>query len=224
MSTRLYKKLPTQLWQLSTSFLSIPYLVSRVPRLSKFFNTEIVWNATTSAALLWHEMDRNYIHERSHPLWIEACLPTVFVSGTILALACGMNAPVHHIRILLQTAPDNINVPDDDEEWTPLWHAVENRSADTVDLLLKSNADPSIMYDGETLLFRACGYGNYAIVDSLLHAYDGNVNIACDSYAINALSITCRQGHRDIVELLLKHGAIPTHQTSLFLREWVDSE
>jgi len=213
MSTRLYKKLPTQLWQLSTSFLPIPYIVSHVPRVSKFFDMEIVWNANTSSALMWQEMPTNNFYDLDFSKRYVDHEDKV----TLLALACSMGAPVHHVRILLQTAPDSIHVLDHDGQFSPLWHA--DCREDIVDLLLKSNADPSLMYNGDTLIFRACMNRCYEVAELLLNAYDANVNCDCRG-GITALQISFDEGRRhDIARLLLRHGATPTMESTRILSQ-----
>jgi len=214
MSTRLYKKLPTQLWQLSTSFLPIPFLISHVPRVSRFFNKDIVWNAKTSAALLWKEMPGNCFLDHDYCIWED--LPDDN-AVTLLSLACACEAPVHHVCILLQAAPNSIHILDRREKWTPIWYAVVYHNTDVVDLLLNSNADPGLRYDGETLLGRACDNHCYDTTDILLRAYDANVN---DTHnGSTALQVVCDDRRHDIVRLLLRHGATPTTLTTAICTE-----
>ena len=85
--------------------------------------------------------------------------------------------------------------------------AVSNGSAAMTKLLLDAGAKPDTTEpSGETLLMSAAGNGDLAIVQALLD-HGANVNARDPHFAQNALMFAAREGHADVVALLLKAKA-----------------
>ena len=62
---------------------------------------------------------------------------------------------------------------------------------------------------GRTPLSRACWNGRVGVVKRLLKVKDIDVNVGNGYDKETSLSIASRYGHREIVSLLLEHGADP---------------
>jgi len=93
----LYHKLPTQLWQLSVSFLDIPSIVRQVAMLSKFFRGEVVWpdGPMTRAVYLWMETQIDDIVFGKHDDWT--------YGFSVLQYACLRVAPMNTIKVLIRS-------------------------------------------------------------------------------------------------------------------------
>src|SRR5437660_7497004 len=92
----------------------------------------------------------------------------------------------------------------------PLGYAVQFRSAETVEFVLKVGADPNKEYLTMLPLVTAGTYG-FAESASLLLQYGADVNRA-QWNGLTALTESVRYGHRECVELLVKAGADPWHK------------
>ena len=90
---------------------------------------------------------------------------------------------------------------------TPLWLAADNGSPAMVDHLLAAGASPNAtLPGGETPLMTASRTGATGAVNSLLSA-DARVNEVEGSRGQTALMWAAAQGHHEVVEALLLHGA-----------------
>jgi ankyrin len=107
---------------------------------------------------------------------------------------------------LLIRAGANVNAIND-LRVTPLFLASTNGSAAMIDRLLKAGADPNLaLSTGETPLMSASRTGNVTAVRLLLMG-GANVNATEGSRGQTALMWTVAQGHPQVVQALIEHGA-----------------
>ena len=98
---------------------------------------------------------------------------------------------------------------------TPLIHAIKIGDADRVRTLIYANVNPEERnYAGMTPLTIAAEKDNYEIVRLLVEEGGVDVN-AVSSYGITPLIAAAAGGHREAVELLLKHNADATARDDL---------
>lgn len=196
---------------LATSFLPIPQLICRVPLLSHFFNDQVVWHQY-SASLLWHEMENREVCFQS-PHIIHLGEAVLYL--TVLTRACSTNAPLHHVRTLLNADPDGVHVSDAlDCKAIECASMADNDRADIVEALLIAKADPNAQDDtGDSPLHHAVCCGHSKVVTTLLR-YNANVNIIGED-GFTPLMDACRCDNVNIVEILLNHNADISIETAL---------
>lgn len=66
--------------------------------------------------------------------------------------------------------------------------------------------------DGETLLMVAAVDGRYEALEYILQSNPKSINVVSEQFDRSSLSGACERGFHDVVELLIKHGAI-NHKT-----------
>ena len=110
------------------------------------------------------------------------------------------------IRAAFQEPSVKVNQPDLLGRTALYWAAAKGH-ANTVDFLLRNNADPNLPSSntGRTSLWWAAGNGHFHIV-SLLLINDAKPNIS-DNQKQSPLHWAIRKGHRTIVEKLIESGA-----------------
>lgn len=212
MSGRLACRLPTQLWQLSVSFLPIPFLVQHVPKLNRFFNEEIMWNAQTSGALMWRESQQmsryDCVRVRRSPSGVKFSFLTPLMKVCSSHIPC----PPTHLKILLSACTDDdVRLGCKDYGFTALHYACCHDVERVTSVLAR---DPTLVHVadnyGQTALTIAAAYGgcfsDYAdIVHTLLDA-NADVN-QCDLKGSTALKHACMASRRESVSILLSAGA-----------------
>jgi ankyrin repeat protein len=113
-------------------------------------------------------------------------------------------------RVLLENGGDLL-VRDPSDGETPLHLACESENADLVSLLIESMLRSALDFedeneDGETALFVAAKLGALSIVKLLVDA-GADLN-AFNVDGVSLLVTAARNGHQDVVDWLLKRGAI----------------
>lgn len=79
--------------------------------------------------------------------------------------------------------------------------------------LLKDEVDwDAVEDDGETLLMVAAVDGRYEALEYILQFNPKSINVVSEQFNSGPLSGACERGFYDVVELLIKHGAI-NHKT-----------
>uniref|UniRef100_G1MR31 Uncharacterized protein n=1 Tax=Meleagris gallopavo TaxID=9103 RepID=G1MR31_MELGA len=91
---------------------------------------------------------------------------------------------------------------------TPLWLAANGGHYDVVQLLVQAGADEHESEGGRTPLMKAARAGHLCTVQFLISK--GKILIVTVLYTM--VSLACAGGHLAVVELLLAHGADPTHR------------
>ncbi|KAF4795606.1 Ankyrin repeat domain-containing protein 17 [Turdus rufiventris] len=95
---------------------------------------------------------------------------------------------------------------------TALTYACENGHTDVADVLLQAGADLEHESEGgRTPLMKAARAGHVCTVQFLI-SKGANVNRTTANNDHTVLSLACAGGHLAVVELLLAHGADPTHR------------
>jgi len=211
----LYKRLPTQLWQLSVSFLPSIDIIDDVALLSKYMHDQVVWNLKTSGPLLWRE--------------------SALLSELWVLRGCCSTAPFNCVYILASVA--NVRECKASKEqscfiyYSAIWkgntdalralihcgvpltctsrrhepvlsYAVECKYRECVEVLLKaSEMDVNAIspFYGKTALMNAVGYKDEYV--KLLLEAGANVHIK-SSRGETALDIARRHGLENAVALL----------------------
>lgn len=153
----LYNRLPVNLWRLSMSFLPIPFLIVRIPMLSKFFNDEVVWHPHSSA-LLWREMEDGGegVHDRIYITHFHGWTLTEYeynvpVPISVLFQSIKVRAPVYQIKVLcvasgLDRVTSDEQYPNGelhDSGFTLMFEAIYVGRDDVVKMLLDFGVDPN---------------------------------------------------------------------------------
>jgi len=150
-------------------------------------------------ALDLHEMHYQYIGIEQPNEYELPAICSLAKSGSVVELEQQLSSGVD---------PDT----QDARGWSPLmWAAAEGHSA-AVNLLLDHGADSNtINYLGRSAVMYASNYGYYEIVRILVEK--GTIlNPSGEFSDLPALSAAARQGHLDIVKLLVEYGADPLHR------------
>jgi len=186
-------KLSTNLWRLSASYLPIPFLLTRIPLLSKYFCHQVVWHPHSST-LLWREIGE------------ESCTgETCYMKP--LNRACYYRAPLHHVKILSRAFPGDLDYQDRCSD-TPL-HSTLYRSPGSfqfVKAILEAKADPNVCTQSNTSPLLNAVYFSYAKTIRVLIEHGANPNLA-DMEGFTPLMEACKQGYLCTVKMLLAHNA-----------------
>ena len=101
-----------------------------------------------------------------------------------------------------------LNLEEEDKDWTPLLKAAHSGNCKEVHSLLQKGADVNFIdRNGKTALSVASGEGHVKIVYDLIYC-GAEINTR-DANGCTPLRAAARCGSSDTVALLLKHGAIP---------------
>ena len=119
-----------------------------------------------------------------------------------------LSLAAEHSRVLtaefLVSQPIDVNWRNSSGD-TPLHIAVKNRSKQIVDLLVANGADPLAVNDsGFGIIHRASEAGYYDVVNLALEA---GQNASAQALTWTPLHFACRNGHFEIVKLLVRNGA-----------------
>ena len=117
------------------------------------------------------------------------------------------------VRLLLKAGADPNNLTGNGV--SPLSLAIAEGNPAMVELLLESGAVANALEaSGETLLMSAAAVGVVGTAQALLD-HGATVDASDAEYAQTALMIAAREGHEDIVALLLSKGANPNAATAI---------
>jgi len=126
--------------------------------------------------------------------------------ATSLVHAVGKNN-VEKVKSLIQLGADVNGISDND--WNSVHSAIHHNNLDMLKLLIQLGADVSDIGDKHnwTNLMSAAYNGNLEMVKLLIKlGADDNINFKTHN-GDTALSLGTREGHEDIVELLIQNGA-----------------
>ncbi len=96
---------------------------------------------------------------------------------------------------------------------SPLSLAINNGNADMVTLLLEAGANANTLEpSGESMLMTAAAVGVPGSVAALID-HDAEVDMRDAAFQQTALMIASREGHAEVVTMLIEHGADPNAST-----------
>jgi uncharacterized protein len=96
---------------------------------------------------------------------------------------------------------------------SPLSLAIANGSPDMVSLLLEAGVNPNALEpSGETMLMTAAAVGVPGSVAALIE-HGAEVDMRDKTFSQTALMIASREGHTEVVKMLIGHGADPNAST-----------
>ena len=146
------------------------------------------------------------------------CQYLAFDDDAILYIHLHATSPVnHHHRpgLMIYIPPFPLQTQTDDHGYTAIMWSCDRGRLELLKLLLAQGADPTgrdiLDYNG---MMMACHYGWSGIVGHLLHHHhdgdDDDINTTTAEGNYSALYIAAKNGHEEVVGLLLRAGADPT--------------